>query len=198
MKITKILIALLGVALVIATALVISACNAELEEISELWEFDDMVVRAETGDNTIGGASTRLLDKEEGRVVNINLAVEKINGIVLQPGEEFSFNDKVGERSEARGFKEATALFGTEKVREVGGGVCQVSTTIYQAVKNAGLEIEERHQHKKKIPYAEEGQDATVDFAADFDLRFKNNLDRPIKMHVSTDGEYVHVTIDKL
>ena len=177
----------------------LSGCGNEIaHEFAGLFEFDDMVVRAETGDGTIGGASTRLLDKEEGRVVNINLAVEKINGMVFRPGESFSFNDTVGARTEARGFKEATALFGREKVREVGGGVCQVSTTIYQAVKNAGLELEERHQHKKKIPYAELGQDATVDFDSGFDLAFKNNTDSTIKMHVSSDGEYVHVTIDKL
>ena len=167
-------------------------------QIIAQYEFDDTVVRAETGDNTIGGASTRLLDKEENRVSNIKLAVEKINGTTLQPGEEFSFNDAVGERSESRGFKEATALFGREKIRAVGGGVCQISTTIYQAVKQANLEIEERHQHKRKIPYAEQGQDATVDYASDFDLRFKNSTDRPVKMHVSSDEEYVHVTIDKL
>ena len=183
------------IGLVLASISILSGCGGA---IAEQFEFDDMVVRAADGEYTIGGASTRLLDKEENRVHNIRLATEKINGIIIQPNEEFSFNDTVGERSVERGYKEATALFGREKIRAVGGGVCQISTTIYQAAKNANLEIVERHQHKRKIPYAEVGQDATVDFAADFDLTFKNNSENSIKLHVSSDGEYVHVTIDKL
>jgi len=167
------------------------------DEIME-YVFDDNVVRAEDGDATIGGASTKLLDKTPERLHNIRLAIEAINGITIRPGEEFSFNDTVGERSEERGYKKATALFGREKVQEFGGGVCQVSTTIFQAAKQAGLEIEERHQHKRKIPYAELGQDATVDFDARFDLRFKNNTDNAIRMFVSMDEEHVHVTIDRL
>jgi len=195
-KMKKKLTIITTLALILLATSILSGCNGR--ELAAQFEFDDTVVRAESGDGTIGGASTRLLDKEENRVHNIRLAVEKINGTVLQPGEEFSFNDTVGERSTARGYREATALFGREKVREVGGGVCQISTTIYQAVKSAGLEIEERHQHKRKIPYAQLGQDATVDYDARFDLKFKNNTENPIKLHVSNDEEYVHVTIDKL
>lgn len=167
------------------------------EEILE-YVFDETVVRAETGDSTIGGASTKLLDKAPERIHNIKLAIEKINETVVRPNEEFSFNDTVGERSEERGFKKATALFGREKVQEFGGGVCQVSTTIFQAAKQAGLEIEERHQHKREIPYAKLGQDATVDFDARFDLRIKNNTDSSIKIIVSSDEEHVHVTLDKM
>ena len=181
-------------AIALLAAAILSGCN----NIAEQYVFDDTVVRAETSDGTIGGASTRLLDKEENRVHNIRLAIEKINGTIIQPDETFSFNDKVGERNEARGFKEATALFGREKVREVGGGVCQISTTIYQAVKNAELEIEERHQHKRKIPYAQLGQDATVDYDSGFDLSFRNNKGSPIKIHVSMDNDHLHVTIDKM
>ena len=195
LKDLKYLIMLTAVAVVLLATVILTGCDGEF---AAQYEFDDFVVRAETGDETIGGASTRLLDKEDNRVHNIALVVDKLNGTIIQPGDKFSFNDSVGERSEERGFREATALFGKEKIRAFGGGVCQVSTTIYQAARNAGLEIEERHQHKKKIPYAEVGEDATVDFAADFDLVFENSTDRPIEIIVSRDEDHVHVTIDKV
>ena len=186
-----------AIALVL-TIISIFATGCSAEEIAEQFEFDDMVVRAETGDNTMGGASTRLIDKEPSRTQNIRLAVESTNGAVIQSGEEFSFNNTVGVRTPERGYKKATVFFGREKVQEYGGGICQVSTTIYQAAKNADLEIVERHQHKREISYAELGQDATVDYDAGFDLTFKNNTDSSIKIHVSMDDTHVHVTIDRM
>lgn len=144
----------------------------------------------------ISGFSTRLYDTEPARVSNINLAISKINETLLQPGDSFSFNNTVGERTTAAGFQEARALWKKEAVREVGGGVCQLSTTIYQAAKQAGLAITERHPHQKPVNYVEEGMDACVDYGV-FDLKFQNNSDRVLKLKASCDGVYVHVTIER-
>lgn len=144
----------------------------------------------------ISGFSTKLYDTEPARVDNIKLAVSKINETLLQPGETFSFNNIVGERSVETGFKEARALWMKEAVREVGGGVCQLSTTIYQAAKQAGLPIVERHPHQKPVNYVKEGMDACVDYGV-FDLSFQNDSDRVLKVKASCDGVYVYVTIER-
>lgn len=144
----------------------------------------------------ISGFSTRLYDTEPARVDNIKLAASKIDGMVLQPTETFSFNNTVGERTTAAGFQEARALWMKEAVREVGGGVCQLSTTIYQAAKQAGLPIVERHPHQKPVNYVKEGMDACVDYGV-FDLSFQNDSDRVLKVKASCDGVYVYVTIER-
>ena len=164
------------------------------------WGFDDMNVMAEDGNGsleTLYTSSTKIYDTSEDRIHNINLAIEKIAEIRLTPGEEYSFNDFVGERAEHTGFREARALEGKEKTYEHGGGVCQISTTLFQAARGAGLDITERHGHQKKIDYAELGDDATVDYGV-FDLKFKNTTDRDIIVKVSCDGEYVHSSIEKV
>ncbi len=144
----------------------------------------------------ISGFSTRLYDTEPARVDNIKLAISKMDETLLQPGETFSFNTIIGERSTEAGFQEARALWMKEAVREVGGGVCQLSTTVYQAAKQAGLPIVERHPHQKPVNYVEEGMDACVDYGV-FDLSFQNNTDRVLKVKGSCDGVYVYVTIER-
>ena len=141
-------------------------------------------------DGVLGDATTKLMDDTPSRVHNIELAMERIKTCTLKPGDEFSFNGVVGERTAEGGYQEAVALFQTEKVMEIGGGVCQLSTTIYQAAKSAGMKITERHQHKKKIPYAKKGEDATVDYAAKLDLKFTNTTGKTVKLDCGiTDGE---------
>lgn len=144
----------------------------------------------------ISGFSTRLYDTEPARVANIKLAASKIDGMILQPTETFSFNNTVGERTTAAGFQEARALWMKEAIREVGGGVCQLSTTVYQAAKQAGLPIVERHPHQKPVNYVKEGMDACVDYGV-FDLSFQNDSDRVLKVKASCDDVYVYVTIER-
>ena len=159
---------------------------------------DVLVAEAETklddAAAVIGEYRTKILDQTANRVKNIDLTVGKLDGVYLQPGEEFSFNGVVGERKQESGFKLARALWGKKKVEEVGGGVCQVSSTIYQAAVEAGFEITERHQHQKAVDYIEEGKDATVDYGV-FDLKFKNTRDKPARLGISRDKENQYLNV---
>ena len=109
----------------------------------------------------------------EGRNSNIALAMQKINGKILKPGETFSFNRIVGKRTPEAGFVEAIEFQYGEEKPGIGGGVCQVSTTMYLAAAQANLEILERSPHNMKVSYTELGQDATVS-GTRLDLSFKN------------------------
>lgn len=114
-----------------------------------------------------------------GRNTNIDLAAKAINGTILQPGEEFSFNGVVGQRTVKKGYHEATAYNNGEVVQEVGGGVCQVSSTLYNATVFAGLEITNRKSHTFQPSYVTPGEDATVSWESP-DFCFKNNSDTAI------------------
>lgn len=116
-------------------------------------------------------------DSDEKRNHNIRKSFEKFNGYVLKPGETFSFNDIVGPRTEAAGFAEAMEYAYGDLVIGIGGGVCQASTTLYQAVVTAGMTIRERYPHSGKVDYTAMGQDATVYLTQDrnLDFRFRNN-----------------------
>lgn len=109
---------------------------------------------------------------------NIALACAKLNGTIVRPGEEFSFNKTVGQRTKEAGFGEAAAYNNGEVVQEVGGGVCQVSTTLYNAVLQAGLKITGRQSHTFKPSYVTPGMDATVSWGGP-DFRFANLPNKP-------------------
>lgn len=118
------------------------------------------------------------------RTTNLILASNKINGVVLMPGEKFSFNEVVGERTIAAGYKNA-AIFVNGQVEDgLAGGICQVSSTLYDAVIGANLEIVERHNHSKFTSYLPGGKDATVVWGR-YDFQFKNSREYPIKIEMS-------------
>lgn len=118
------------------------------------------------------------------RTTNLILASSKINGTVLMPGETFSFNKTVGERTIGAGYKNA-AIFVNGQVEDgLAGGICQVSSTLYDAVIGANLEITERHNHSKLTSYLPGGKDATVVWGR-YDFQFKNNREYPIKIEMS-------------
>jgi len=135
----------------------------------------------------IGKSTTPLLDKSESRLNNIYLASKKIDRKVINPGEEFSFNAVVGKRTEAKGYEEAPIIIKTEdgpkKDYDIGGGICQISTTMYNAVEEAGLKITERHIHSKDIGYVERGKDATVSYGT-MDFKFVNTRKNPIVIRI--------------
>ena len=118
----------------------------------------------------------------DNRNMNIQHAFDFINGYVLEPGKTFSFNNVVGERTEARGFYSAIEYVYGEHVEGYGGGVCQASTTLYQAAVCAGLQILKREPHSDSVSYTEYGKDATVYWVGKrkIDLSFKNITDDPI------------------
>ena len=118
-------------------------------------------------------AVTNASASSKARLNNIKLAMSLLNGTRVAPGEVFSFNEAVGERTTARGFRKATAYSGGDVTEQVGGGVCQVSTTLFNAAVKADMEIVERHNHSLTVAYVDKGKDATVNWGSQ-DLRFKN------------------------
>jgi vancomycin resistance protein YoaR len=113
------------------------------------------------------------------RNTNIDLASKAINGHVVKPGEVFSFNETTGKRTEEKGYKEAIAISGGQAVPDIGGGVCQTSGTLFNAVARADLEIVYRSPHAWPSSYVQKGMDATVNWP-DLDFKFRNNKNTPI------------------
>ncbi|MDO5349329.1 MAG: VanW family protein [Lachnospiraceae bacterium] len=142
---------------------------------------------------TISTVSTNTTANSK-RNTNVRLACEAINGTILQPGQEFSFNDVVGQRTEAKGYQAAAAYNNGEVVQEIGGGVCQVSTTLYNAVLKAGLKTTVRRSHTYEPSYITPGQDATISFGGP-DYKFMNNSDMPIGIRASYGDQVCTVSI---
>jgi vancomycin resistance protein YoaR len=142
----------------------------------------------------VASFSTSFTTSIANRINNIELATKAINGTVLMPGESFSFNKIVGERTKARGYKEAGVIIGDKIESGLGGGICQVSSTLYNAVLKANLKVEERRNHSLPLSYVGKGLDATVDWG-NIDLRFMNNFDTPIYIEGYTKNKNVYLNI---
>ncbi|MDO5517020.1 MAG: VanW family protein [Clostridium sp.] len=138
----------------------------------------------------IGSFSTSYGTSAAGRSSNIELATRKINGTIVMPGETFSFNDVVGPRTEEVGFKEAGTYVGNKVEPGIGGGICQVSTTLYRAVMRANIRSKERTNHSMAVGYASPGLDATVAYGY-LDYKFTNTYDFPIYIQGMTGGKVV-------
>lgn len=129
----------------------------------------------------LGTYTTRYDPTNLNRSNNISISAKKINGTIVMPGETFSYNQVVGERTIAEGYKEAGAYAGGKVVQDVGGGICQTSSTLYNAVLYANLEIVDRSNHQFLTSYVSAGRDATVAWGS-IDFQFKNNRTYPIKI----------------
>lgn len=142
---------------------------------------------------TISSFTTKTTSNSK-RNTNVKLSAEAINGTILQPGEEFSFNDTVGQRTEAKGYKGAAAYNNGEVVEEIGGGVCQTSSTLYNAVLKAGLKTTKRQSHTYEPSYVTPGTDATVSWNGP-DYRFVNNSSAAIGIRARYSDQTVTVSI---
>ncbi|MGI5883561.1 MAG: VanW family protein [Candidatus Spyradocola sp.] len=129
---------------------------------------------------------TTTTTSNSNRNTNIRLCSAAINGAVVQPGEEFSINTLTGERTAAKGYKDAAVIKNGVYIDEPGGGVCQVSSTLFNAVVRAGLEITERHNHTIASSYVPLGEDATIDYPGK-DFKFRNNSEGPVAVVMSFD-----------
>lgn len=142
----------------------------------------------------LGDFETDYSSSVKNRKENIRLAASKFNNMKLNPGDEISFNDVVGEISEKTGFKSATVIVGGEYESGIGGGICQVSTTLYNSLILSDLEITERHNHSRPIHYVDLGTDAAV--ARGYkDLKFKNNTNNPILILSEANGEKLNFKV---
>ncbi len=149
---------------------------------------------AEAFTDLLSSYSTKYDELNTPRTTNVKLATQKINGVIVMPGETFSYNQTLGKRTAAAGYKEAAGYAGGRVVQMRGGGICQVSSTLYDAVVYANLEIVERYNHMFVTGYAGAGKDATVSYGT-LDFKFKNNRNYPVVIKATAKGGISKVEI---
>lgn len=156
-------------------------------------QFPSRALASQPEITCIASFSTYYGDSAPNRKHNIALAAKFIDGTVVIPEEEFSFNETVGARTEERGFRTAYIINDGEFVEGVGGGVCQVSSTLYNCALLADLYITCVHPHSLPVTYVAPSFDAMVSSASD--LRFANTLSAPVTVKMSADGKYLKAEI---
>jgi len=142
----------------------------------------------------IGDYTTYFNPKERGRTTNIRLSAEALNGQLVPPGGIFSFNLVVGERVSEKGYMPADIYVDNTVVKGLGGGVCQTSSTLYQAVRQANLEIVERHRHTLPVDYVPPQGDATVAYGL-LDFRFRNDTSSYVLISAETGKNYLRIRL---
>lgn len=190
-------------------------CTFDVQEAKDIWnnakpadviEIPLQIDRPEiTGDylrsllyrDVLGSQITYFKNSSDNRKNNIRLAAEKINGVIVMPGQVFSYNETVGERTKEAGYAEASAYDNGEIVQEVGGGICQVSSTLYCAAMFAQLDTVERTNHYFKVSYLDWGMDATVSWGT-LDYKFRNSREYPVKIQVYFNDEEESLQVDIL
>jgi len=147
----------------------------------------------------IGFGESQYAHSIPNRISNVALTTTRINNTLIAPGQEFSFNKALGDVSAATGFKQAYVISGGKTVLGDGGGVCQVSTTLFRATLDAGLPITKRKAHSYRVSYyelnAKPGIDATV-YSGDVDLRFINDTENYILIHTQADSQKLYMTVE--
>ncbi len=184
-------------------AITMEEAKAILAEDKEEYEIPLKITKAnktladlgkEAFPNELGKFYTKFDVGNASRTNNIKLATNKINGVIVLPGETFSYNKTVGKRTIDNGFREAGAYVNGQVVQEVGGGICQVSSTLYNAVLYANLEVVERHNHTFESSYVAASRDATVSWGGP-DFKFKNNRTYPVRIVASSNNGTETVSI---
>ena len=143
----------------------------------------------------LGSMTTYYTWSTANRINNIQLVADKLDGLIMLPGEVFSYNDYVGQRTEEAGFRIAKAYADGQEVEALGGGICQVSSTLYCATMYARLETVSRTNHYFKVGYLDYGLDATVSWGQP-DFKFKNSRDYPIRIAAYTNSDDNSLTIE--
>ncbi len=151
-----------------------------IEVVKDEPKISTQLLKKHLFEKTIGECTTYVSGTSD-RISNVKLAASTINGTILMPKEEFAYNARVGERTAKRGYKKAPAYSNGISVQEYGGGVCQVSSTLYKAVVLANLKVTEHHNHTYESSYIDLGMDATVSWDGP-DFKFKNDMDYPVKI----------------
>ena len=168
----------------ISTNINFESTNAEIEQIQK--------------EVQLATYSTQIKDNSPGRLTNIRITCGIINGTIINPGQTFSFNEIVGQPTAARGYQEAKIIINHETEVGIGGGNCQVSSTLYNAVLAIPtLTVIERHEHGKDVTYVPQDKDAAVSYGS-LDFKFKNNNNYKIKLNVVTDDKTITTTIFKI
>lgn len=172
--------------------------NKKLNEVNN--RIENILANSEqtTREEEIASYSTKLGGSTENRLTNIRITCGKLNGTAVNNGDTFSFCDKTGPSTAEEGYKEATVFLDGKKVQALGGGNCQISSTLYNAVLAVpDLAVVERHEHGRDVSYVPDGKDAAVAYGS-IDFKFKNNTGNNLKLYFSTDDSTLSVRIVKL
>ena len=168
------------------------------EEDSENRIANIIESQSQITETEISAFQTEILDDTPGRLNNISITCSTLNNTIVKAGETFSFNETVGKPSAERGYQEAKIIVDHKAELGIGGGNCQVSSTLYDAVLNVpSLVIVERHEHGKSVGYVPLGKDATVSYGT-FDLKFRNDTGRDVRIDASTDNQTVNIRLIQL
>ncbi|MBO4927897.1 MAG: VanW family protein [Clostridiales bacterium] len=167
----------------------VAVIPVSVSEIEPLTTADGL--RSKLG--RVSSNSSKTTDKPN-RNTNIYLVCKTIDGLILQPGEQFDFNGVVGQRTPEKGYKEATGILNGASNLEYGGGICQANTMLYHSVMEAGLQVDERVAHSWPSDYVDTGTDATVSWEYP-DFKFTNNTDYPVAIHAYYGDLWVTVEI---
>lgn len=144
--------------------------------------------------NLIGKGMTKIYSSDKNRMINLEIASDKINNYILKPNEEFSFNKILGKRTEENGYKLAESIDNGKIVKTIGGGICQISSTLNIAVKMANLKILEVHKHSKTVEYTTPNYEAAVAYPS-LDYRFINNRLNNIVIKSKVDKKSMKVDV---
>ncbi len=148
---------------------------------------------------TLSSFTTKIYSKDSARQNNIQITCKALNGTIIKNGSTFSFCNTVGQATSAKGYQKADIYDNDGKKKKgLGGGNCQVSSTLYNAVlKVNSLSVTERHEHSNKVPYVKKGKDAAVAYGS-YDFKFKNNSGNDIKIEASTNGKNVTISLIRI
>ncbi|MCD7722973.1 MAG: VanW family protein [Clostridiales bacterium] len=147
-----------------------------------------------TGYKYVYATYTTAYVNNANRTTNLKIASAAINGTVIAPGETFDFNEIVGPRTEAKGYKKAPVFSGSSVVSGVGGGICQVASTIFNTALLSNFTINERHQHSQQVSYVPLGRDAAIYYSSQ-NLRWTNSSNYNVKIQMTVDGGYITCTL---
>ena len=151
--------------------------------------------KSEPAETVLAEFSTTIKSRASNRLNNIQITCSKLNETTVESGKSFSFCQTVGKATEEKGYKKADVIVDKQVTQALGGGNCQVSSTLYNAIlKVSDFKVTERHPHGKKVNYVPEGKDAAVSYGSK-DLKFVNNTSNTIKIYASTDNKKVSIKI---
>ena len=188
----------------------IDISDVSLNEISNNTIFNNTSSTSTTSNSTkstntnkseelLAQFSTRIYSTDSARQNNLEITSNKLNGTIVKPNETFSFTKTIGPSTSAKGYEEADIYDSNgNKIKGYGGGNCQVSSTLYNAVqKVSSLKVVERHEHSNTVPYVKEGHDAAVAYGS-VDFKFKNTNNYSIKILAQASKKYVVVKLIKI
>lgn len=166
--------------------------------IANILQNQNEIMQNTSNETEISSYATTIKDQSAGRLTNISITCSTLNNTIVPNGETFSFNEVIGKPTAEKGYQEAKVIIDHKTETGIGGGNCQVSSTLYNAVLNIpSLVVTERHEHGKDVTYVPEGKDAAVSYGS-LDLKFKNNTGYDIRIDATTDNQTITIRLIQL